>query len=248
MTFFLIRASATVVDLNGDSNVTNQTLPEQNKSYVLEKISKNKRRKAKRYGINANILSEPDPSSPSNDDVSDIPKVAGDRKQSKNNSDNSGSFKRTKANSQFFGVEPGELELKVARTVMVTIQKKLGIPPFVNNRDGFAVKGFKDGEPVFVCDLPDTFMVMNDSGDVVETHKPYYWGYARAIKVMTGKATSNVVDWFEENPIKGSIISLAVCTGQFVVALMAVEEAFSKKNDESAKEDNSEKVKVDFSK
>lgn len=211
-----------------------------------------KKRRAKRLSIQGKELPPTDPDSSNNDDVGSIPKAD---PQSSQSSSTNPKNKRTKAKSKFLGLDPTELEISMARSMLGMVQATIGVPPIPNGAFGVEIPWKQKGEPVFIADLPDNVTIINDKDEIVEVKKPFYWSYARAAKAMSGNVIDRGVDWIEDNPIKASIGSVFISTVNFVMAAKMIGDNIAKASQHTkAKEqpqpvdnkNNNENIKVDY--
>lgn len=185
---------------------------------------KARRRRNKRLSVDNKILPETNSESPTNEDVGSIPKP--ENQSSPSNAPNN--KKRDKSKSKFLGLEPTELELKMARSVLVMLQNAMKVPAIPNGSFGVKVFNKEAGEAVFICDLPDNVTIINDRGDIEEVQKPLFWTYARGAKAVSGNIVDRGVDWVEENPVKAGIFSVGLSTFAFITSAMTIKDAIEK--------------------
>lgn len=209
-----------------------------------------KKRRAKRLSIQGRELPPTDPNSSNNDDVGSIPKAD---PQSSQSSSTNPKNKRTKAKSKFLGLDPTELEISMARSMLGMVQATIGVPPIPNGSFGVEIPWKQKGEPVFIADLPDNVTIINDKDEIVETQKPFYWSYARAAKAMSGNLVDRGVDWIEENPVKASVGSVIISTVNFVMAAKMIGDNIARasqnpkvKEQPSDNKTSNENIKVDY--
>lgn len=211
-----------------------------------------KRRRNKRLSVDNKILPETNSESPTNEDVGSIPKP--ENNTSSTNSPNN--KKRDKSKSKFLGLEPTELELKMARSVLMMLQNAMKVPAIPNGAFGVKVLNKEAGEAVFICDLPDNVTVINERGDIEEVQRPLFWTYARGAKAVSGNLVDRGVDWVEENPVKAGIFSVGLSTFAFITSAMTIKDAIEKNTKAQNSNNNNanppvssvgnENIKVDY--
>ena len=205
-----------------------------------EKISKNARKRARR-DLSNKLLPDADPNSKDNNDVGAIPDV---KVNSNPNENKENKKKRDKKSSKFFGKEPTEIDIAVARKGIQAFQKYgMGMPEAVQIGNVII--------PIALHEMKVSTFVMDEKGEIKKEEKNVCWEVGRAVGVMSENIISKGLDFMEEHPNVAATISLGHVGWCLAREGDKIQEAIKKASEEVVRQNskvNKEAEEVEYKK